>query len=125
MAKESAEWKLNVTQAFQDVDQILGRQIDELAKDLQDREFPPEVRQLGRTLKRWRNQIVAWQAVVAGLGIGVCLEQVAARATDLVHVLQDVKLPSLPLWITAHRELRGVPRLKVVFDALAAALAAP
>jgi len=37
-----------------------ARYLDELAKDLQDREFPPEVRQLGRTLKRWRNQIVAW-----------------------------------------------------------------
>ncbi len=39
---------------------MAGRYLDELAKDLQDREFPPEVRQLGRTLKRWRNQIVAW-----------------------------------------------------------------
>jgi len=34
-----------------------------------------------------------------------------------------VKVPSLPLWITAHRELHGTPRLKRVFDALSAALA--
>jgi transposase len=40
--------------------EMAGRYLDELATDLQDREFPPEVRQLGRTLKRWRNQIVAW-----------------------------------------------------------------
>jgi t-SNARE complex subunit (syntaxin) len=33
MAKEMMDWKLNITQVFQDVDQILGRQIDELAKD--------------------------------------------------------------------------------------------
>ena len=39
---------------------MAGRYLDDLARDLQDREFPPEVRQLGRTLKRWRNQIVAW-----------------------------------------------------------------
>jgi hypothetical protein len=31
-SKEMAEWKLNVSQAFQDVDHILGRQVDELAK---------------------------------------------------------------------------------------------
>ncbi len=40
--------------------EMAGRYLDELATDLQDREFPPEVRLLGRTLKRWRNQIVAW-----------------------------------------------------------------
>lgn len=39
---------------------MAGRYLDELAKDLQDREFPPEVRQLGRTLTRWRYQIAAW-----------------------------------------------------------------
>lgn len=39
---------------------MAARYLDELATDLQDLEFPPEVRQLGRTLKRWRNQIVAW-----------------------------------------------------------------
>ena len=37
-----------------------ARYLDELAKDLQDREFPPEVRSLGRTLTRWRTQLVAW-----------------------------------------------------------------
>ena len=33
---------------------------DRLGRDLQDASCPPEVRQLGRTLVRWRNQIVAW-----------------------------------------------------------------
>ena len=72
---------------------------------------------------RCDNQIVAWQAVLAGLGIGVCLKRVAALAPELVRVLPTVPLAPLPMWITAHRELRGTPRLKVVFDALAAALA--
>ena len=72
---------------------------------------------------RCDNQIVAWQAVAAGLGIGIGPQRVAALSPQLVRVLPEVKVPQLPLWITAHRELRGTPRLKLVFDALAAALA--
>ena len=34
--------------------------VDRLGRDLQDTSCPPEVRQLGRTIVRWRNQIVAW-----------------------------------------------------------------
>ncbi|HJW10810.1 MAG TPA: LysR family transcriptional regulator [Albitalea sp.] len=71
---------------------------------------------------RCDNQIVAWQAVVDGLGIGVGMERVARQAGDVVRVLREVKVPSLPLWITAHRDLRGTPRLKLVFDALSQAL---
>ena len=72
---------------------------------------------------RCDNQIVAWHAVLAGLGIGVCLKRVAALVPELVRVLPTVPLAPLPMWITAHRELRGTPRLKLVFDTLAAALA--
>ncbi len=72
---------------------------------------------------RCDNQIVAWQAVLAGMGIGAGLRRVAASSPQLVQVLAELAIPPLQLWITAHRELRGTPRLKVVFDALAAALA--
>ena len=34
--------------------------VNELARDLQDETCPPEIRQLGRTLKRWRAQITNW-----------------------------------------------------------------
>ncbi|MEZ5258207.1 MAG: ISL3 family transposase [Ilumatobacteraceae bacterium] len=34
----------------------------QLAQDLQDRSCPPEIRQLGRTLGRWKHQIAAWHA---------------------------------------------------------------
>jgi DNA-binding transcriptional LysR family regulator len=72
---------------------------------------------------RCDDQVVAWQAVRAGLGIGVGLRRVAALDRDLVRVLPGIKIPPLPLWITAHRELRQAPRLRVVFDALVAKFA--
>jgi len=72
---------------------------------------------------RCDNQIVVWQAVVAGLGLGIGMVRVAQQTPQLVRVLHEVKVPNLPLWLTAHRELRSTPRLKTVFDGLAAALA--
>lgn len=72
---------------------------------------------------RCDNQIVVWHAVRAGLGISAGMQRVAALAPELVRVLAKLPVPPLPLWITAHRALRGTPRLKVVFDFLAEALA--
>jgi hypothetical protein len=34
--------------------------VTRLGRDLQDEDCPPEVRQLGRTIVRWREQIAAW-----------------------------------------------------------------
>ncbi|MGH9186337.1 MAG: ISL3 family transposase [Acidimicrobiales bacterium] len=39
---------------------VAGEFVDELIGDLLDAEMPPEVRSLGRTLRRWRDHIVAW-----------------------------------------------------------------
>ena len=44
-------------------DQALALEwMDALAEDLIDKIRPPEVRSLGRTLKRWRLEITAWHA---------------------------------------------------------------
>ena len=40
--------------------QLAGVFIDELIRDMNDPSLPVEVRSLGRTLKRWRDQIIAW-----------------------------------------------------------------
>lgn len=34
--------------------------MEEILRDFADREMPPEVRRLGRSIARWRDQIVAW-----------------------------------------------------------------
>lgn len=71
---------------------------------------------------RCDNDIVGWQAVLAGLGVGVTVQVVARQFPQLVRVLESQPLPDQPVWITAHRELRNTARIRVVFDFLAEAL---
>jgi len=56
-----------------------GRYLDELAADLQDDQFPPEVRSLGRTLKRWRNEILAWHQARASNGPAEAINNLVKR----------------------------------------------
>ena len=64
-------------------------------------------------------------AIQAGFGIGVCQVAVARREPDLIRVLEDAVAIELGLWIVMHENLKTSARCRVVFDALAAALAAP
>ncbi len=58
---------------------LAGRYLDELATDLQDDEFPPEVRALGRTLVRWRDHIVAWHRARATNGPAEAINNLVKR----------------------------------------------
>jgi DNA-binding transcriptional LysR family regulator len=93
---------------------------DQLLRGFRDAGFPARKELFGF---RCDNHLVAWQAVVVGMGIGVVTQRVAALFPQVVRVLPKVAIEPLPLWLTAHRELRGTPRLKLVFDVLALALA--
>jgi DNA-binding transcriptional LysR family regulator len=68
---------------------------------------------------RCDHQIVNLEAVRAGLGIGLVMQPLARRDPALVRVLPEIPLPVLPVWLTAHRELRASRRLKTVWDFLA------
>jgi transposase len=66
--------------------------VDQLSADLRDRSCPPEIRQLGRTLRRWREQIAAWhQAQVTNgptetiNGLIKRIKRVAFGMTNFVH----------------------------------------
>ena len=41
-------------------EQLAVEWVDEIVRDFANGEMPLEVRRLGRTIKRWRDQIVAW-----------------------------------------------------------------
>lgn len=56
-----------------------GRYLDELAADLQDDQFPPEVRSLGRTLTRWRDEILAWHRARATNGPAEAINNLVKR----------------------------------------------
>ncbi|MCB9600713.1 MAG: LysR family transcriptional regulator [Sandaracinus sp.] len=60
-------------------------------------------------------------AIRAGLGIGACQAPLAARSPALVAVLPNVRF-TLPVWVVMHEDLRGVRRVRAVFDHLVRAL---
>ncbi len=51
-----------IVRSIYDIDDpaLAGEFVDQLGVDLQDHDCPPEIQTLGRTLLRWRDQIVAW-----------------------------------------------------------------
>jgi DNA-binding transcriptional LysR family regulator len=71
---------------------------------------------------RCDNHLVNWQAILQGLGIGIAMRWLAGRHNELQQVLVDQALPSLPVWLTTHRELKSSKRIRTVFDFLADAL---
>ncbi|RWL80455.1 MAG: LysR family transcriptional regulator [Mesorhizobium sp.] len=75
---------------------------------------------VGRSHFRFRtdNQIVLWEAVRTGNGIGLGQEPLADRDPDLEKLLPDVPLPVLPVWLAMHRDVRTSMRIRRVADFL-------
>lgn len=70
------------------------------------------------------DQVVCWQMVKAGMGIGFGQRLMGDADPDLVAVRPDMALGSIPVWLTAHRNLRMSPRVRICFDHLAESFAA-
>jgi DNA-binding transcriptional LysR family regulator len=68
------------------------------------------------------NQIVLWEAIKAGLGIGFAQRMLVARETAVEQILPDLPLPALPMWLTIHEDLRTSARIRRVLDFLHPAL---
>jgi transposase len=59
---------------------------------MRDRDCPPEIRQLGRTMRRWRDQIAAWHRAQVTNGptesmnnLSKRIKRVAFGMTNFVH----------------------------------------
>ncbi|MEM7433660.1 MAG: LysR family transcriptional regulator [Myxococcota bacterium] len=72
---------------------------------------------------RTDDQVLAWHLVVAGYGIGFMQVQIGDAEPKVRRVLPDLSLPTLPMWLTAHSELKTNRRIRRVYDFLAEALA--
>jgi DNA-binding transcriptional LysR family regulator len=64
------------------------------------------------------NQIVLWEAVRAGNGIGLGQEPLAERDPLVEKLLPGLPLPTLPVWLAMHRDVRGSVRIRRVADFL-------
>lgn len=67
---------------------------------------------------RTDNQIVYWEAVRAGNGIGFSQKYLADRDPLIETVLPELALPTLPMWLVMHRDVRTSARIRRAADIL-------
>jgi DNA-binding transcriptional LysR family regulator len=73
---------------------------------------------------RCDNRVVQWQMVLAGFGIGFTHADIGDNEPTVLRLLPELPLPTLPIWLTAHAELRTSRRVRHVYDFLATELSA-
>lgn len=69
---------------------------------------------------RCDDQVAGVALVRAGAGIGFLPRYVARTIGGLVPLLPALPMPSFPVWLVVHREVRGSATVRCVFDHLAA-----
>ncbi len=68
---------------------------------------------------RTDDQLAYGRLVAAGAGIGFIAAYTLHALPGVIPVLAMLKIPPLPCWLAAHREIRGSALLRHVFDFLA------
>lgn len=90
------------------------------------------VRNAGKALKgftrdafslRTDSDLTQLALIRAGAGIGICQVALASRNPGLVRLIPRGFSLKLDTWVTMHEDLRGSPRCRATFDALAEGLA--
>jgi DNA-binding transcriptional LysR family regulator len=71
---------------------------------------------------RCDSDIAQLAALRAGVGVGGCQDMIARRTPDLVAVLPNAFQMTLEVWLVMHRDLKTGPRVRLMFDWLAARL---
>lgn len=109
------------------LDDLAGHDLIGPDRNLQDLAFAealrPSVPQSSFVLRTDSHTAVA-AAIRAGVGIGVMQASCAAQDPDLRRVLPDVVVARLGTWVVTHEDMRDLPRIRAVFDALVAGLSA-
>ncbi len=68
------------------------------------------------------NQLVQWELVKLGLGIGVMMEDIGDVEPGVRRALPSLEPFPVPMWLICHRDLKTSRRVRVVFDMLAEVL---
>ena len=71
---------------------------------------------------RTDDQIAYGQLIAAGAGIGFTTPQQWRQWPEVQPLLPQLKIPPLPCWLAVHREIRGNPLVRLVYDHLAQGL---
>lgn len=88
------------------------------------------MRQMGLDAKRnWfqtrcDEDVIYWELVRLGCGIGFSQVHVGRKDPCVEQILPDVPIPPLPVWLTAHQAMQQTPRIRRVWDILAAEIPA-
>ncbi len=72
---------------------------------------------------RCDNQIVCWRMVVAGFGIGFNQTRIGESEPNVVPITLASGAGTMPIWLTAHSDLKNSARVRCVYDYLADAIA--
>ena len=73
---------------------------------------------------RTDSQTGGWELLKAGLGIGFAQLGLVNDTPGMRALLPGLKIPGLDVWLTTHRELFLSPRIRAIYDRLAAGLTA-
>ena len=71
---------------------------------------------------RTDSQVAYGQLLASGAGIGFVAKYNLAHWPGVLPLLPMLKIPPLPCWLAVHREIRGNPLVRRVYDFLADAL---
>ncbi|MGO4175484.1 LysR family transcriptional regulator [Bosea sp. TAF32] len=73
---------------------------------------------MARTVFRSDNHLAHLAAIRAGVGYGLCQVSLAARDGALVRLFPDDANFDLETWIVTHEDLRSIPRISAVMEAI-------
>ena len=62
----------------------------------------------------------SWELVKRGFAIGIADEALAMNTPGMVQVLTGMQPLPIPFWLVSHRELQTSPKIRLVFDTMAA-----
>lgn len=71
---------------------------------------------------RCDDQMVYWNLLMAGAGLGFAQTLLARRYPELEEVPFEMRLPPMPVWLVVHEDVRSNPRIRKVTDLLSNAL---